>query len=172
MASYAAASDLLARFDNTVVAELCADDHQEVPSEDLATNTNLLAALADASGDVESAMLIGERYTTAQLEALTGNSLGKLKRITCTIAMAYLMERRPLVHVSNAERLLKRAEEYLEQLRTGQRIFNVTDNVVDYQLPTINGPTSVKYEEMNLVTERMGVRYFPEQLTRLPTTRG
>lgn len=171
MASYASASDLLARFDNTVVAQLCADDDQEVPAEDLATNTNLLAALADASGDVESAMLIGERYTTAQLDALTGNSLGKLKRITSTIAMAYLLERRPVVHLSNAEKLLERAEQYLEQLRTGQRIFNVTDNVVDKQLPTISGPTTAKYDELRLLPDRMVTRYFPEQANRLPTTR-
>jgi phage gp36-like protein len=170
MAAYAEPADLLARHDNTVVAELCSEDEHAVPAEDLATDTNLLAALEDASGDVESAMLIGKRYTTAQLDALTGNSLAKLKRITCTIALAYLLERRPLVHVSNAERLLKRAEEYLEQLRTGQRIFNVEDNL-EKQLPTIGGPTSVKAEELNTLGQRM-VRYFPEEVSRLPTTRG
>ena len=170
MAAYAEVSDLLARHDNTVVAELCSEDEQAVPAEDLASNTNLLAALQDASGDVESAMLIGKRYTTDQLDALTGNSLAKLKRITCTIAMAYLLERRPVVHCSNAERLLKRAEEYLEQLRTGQRIFNVLDNV-EKQLPTIGGPTSVKAEELNTLGQRM-TRYFPEEVSRLPLTRG
>jgi phage gp36-like protein len=170
MAAYAEVSDLLARHDNDVVADLCSDDQHRIPAEDLASNSNLLATLEDASGDVESAMLIGKRYTPAQLDALQGNSRAKLVRITCTIAMAYLLERRPLVHVSNAERLLKRAEEYLEQLRTGQRVFNVEDNL-EKQLPTIGGPTSVKAEELNTLGQRM-TRYFPEEVSRLPLTRG
>lgn len=170
MAAYAEPADLTARHDADIVAQLCSDDEHAVPAEDLATNTNLLAALEDASGEVESACLIGKRYSTDQLDALTGNSLAKLKRITCIIAMANLLERRPLVHVSNAEKLLERAEQYLEQLRTGQRIFNVTENV-ETQLPTIDGPTSVTYQEMNMLPDRM-LRYFPEQITRLPTTRG
>jgi phage gp36-like protein len=170
MAAYAEPSDLLARYDANVVADLCSDDGHSVPAEDLPTNANLLTALEDASGEVESAMLIGERYTVAQLEALTGNSLGKLKKIVCSIAMAALLERRPLVHVQDAEKLLERAERYMEQLRTGMRLFNVTENV-QTQLPTINGPTSIKYEELNLLPDRMR-RYFPEQLTRLPSTRG
>ncbi len=38
-------------------------------------------------------------------------------------------------------------------------------------VPTIDGPSSVKYEEMNLMPDRM-LRYFPEQITRIPTNRG
>jgi phage gp36-like protein len=170
MAAYAEPSDLLARHDNTVVAELCSEDEHAVPAEDLATDTNLLAALEDASGEVESACLIGKRYSVEDLEGLTGNSLAKLKRITCTIAMANLLERRPVVHVQEAEKLLERAEKYLEQLRTGQRIFNLEDQV-DTQLPTVDGPTSVDCARINLLPDRMP-RYFPTQVQRLPTTRG
>lgn len=170
MAAYATADDLLARNDRNVVAQLCGDDGHQVPDEDLAADPNLLAAIADASGDVEAALLVGERYSVADLEGLTGNSLAKLKRIVCTMAMAYLLERRPIVHVANAQQLMERAEQYLEQLRTGQRIFNVEDDLAK-QTPTVNGPTSVKLRELNMVTERMN-RYFPTSDTRVPLTRG
>jgi phage gp36-like protein len=170
MSAYAEPADMTTRHDATVVASLCSDDGHEVPSEDLATDPNLLTALQDASGDVEAALLIGKRYSVEDLEGLTGNSLAKLQRITCTIAMANLLERRPVVHVQEAEKLLERAEKYLEQLRTGQRIFNLEDQL-DTQLPTVDGPTSVDCARINLLPDRM-TRYFPTQVQRLPTTRG
>lgn len=170
MGAYAEPSDMLARHDQSVVAQLCSDDGHKVPAEDLATDPNLLAALEDASGDVEAALLIGKRYSVEDLEGLTGNSLAKLKRIVCTIAMANLLERRPVVHIQEADTYLKRAEAYLEQLRTGQRIFNLEDQV-DTQLPTVDGPTSVDCARINLLPDRM-TRYFPTQVQRLPTTRG
>ena len=102
MAAYAEPSDLVNRLELPTIQRLISDDGQDVPAEDLATDDKLLAALEDASGDVEAAMLVGKRYSVEDLEGLTGNSLATLKRITCTIALAYLLERRPTVHLEQA----------------------------------------------------------------------
>lgn len=171
MAAYAEPSDLVNRLELPTIQRLISDDGHDVPEEDLATDAKLLAALEDASGDVEAAMLVGQRYSVADLEALTGNSLATLKRITCTIALAYLLERRPTVHLEQSQRYLERAQQYLEQLRAGSRIFNVDDNV-SKQAPTIDGPTSVDYTRMNGIVDQMSSRYFPSRPSRLPTNRG
>lgn len=171
MAAYATSADLIARCDPNLVAQLLGDDVNGAPAiADLEDNANLTALLADASGQVEAALLVGQRYTTAQLDALTGNSLGLLKRITCTVAMAQLFERRPGVHVQTAQAYLERADKHLEDLRAGKRIFNVAENVAK-QTPTINGPTSYAAETRNLITERMG-RHIPPTIDRQPTNRG
>lgn len=171
MTAYADPSDLVNRLELPTIQRLISDDGHDVPEEDLATDDKLLAALEDASGDVEAAMLVGKRYSVEDLERLTGNSLATLKRITCTIALAYLLERRPTVHLEQSQRYLERAQQYLEQLRAGARIFNVEDNV-GKQTPTIDGPRSVDYERMNGIVDQMSHRYFPNRISRLPTNRG
>lgn len=170
MAAYATPDDLTTRHDPVVIGELCGDEGAVVDPADLPTDTVCLAMLTDASGDVEAALRSANRYSVADLEALTGNSLAKLKRIVCTIAMAYLFERRPGLHVETAEAYLRRAHEYLDQLRSGANIFSIED-AVTVTNPTISGPTSYEYQTLNLLTDRM-TGYFPSRKQRLPTDRG
>ena len=93
-------AQFLLRHDYNTVAQLCADIAEDgtesIPTEaQLSSNTKLAAALLDASGAVESALVASGRATIAQLAALAGVALGNLYRVIGRLAMCYLWDRRP-----------------------------------------------------------------------------
>ena len=169
MASYAAVSDLISRKRVTTLNDLATDDGARTGRVELATNPVLIAALADASGAVDSALLVGKLYTAEQLEGLTGNALAHLKRITCDIAFCYLLERNP-IDPDEAERYRKLATGHIERLQSGENVFGLAANI-GAGLPTITGPTTVDYSRMNLIPDRTR-NYYPNRAGRLPTDRG
>lgn len=151
--AYASASDLTARYDARTVGDLAADDSVRVLPGAMAADANITAALDDASGDVEAALVVARRYTVAQLEALTGNSLAKLKRVTCDIAMAYLLGRRPAFNPDLLGTMREMADGYLDKLASGENVFNL-DDPKDAGLVTIDGPTKLQYNTLNLWRDR------------------
>ena len=110
------------------MGQLVSDSGTAVSQANLATDTNLTQALADASGEILSACLRGGRYTETDLTSLTGNSLAYLERLTCDLAVYYLVLRRGL----NVEQYpqAQKAVEALELIEEGERVFSVPD-VVD-----------------------------------------
>lgn len=168
--AYADALDLTSRFDERVIKDLLSDEG--VPVESLGGNRKLAAALDDASGRVDSALMVAQQYTTDDLEGLTGNSLALLKRIVCEVAMAYLMGRRPEVFGGDHYEAMQRAaEDFLERLRRGERVFpSVADNVAA-GLPSVDGMTAVQYDRLNLIPDRTR-RFYPSRGSRLPLGRG
>lgn len=169
MASYAAPSDLFARKRVNTVNDLVNDDGVRQSRIDLATNPNLTTALADASGAIDAALLVGKLYTTAQLEAFAGNSLSHLKRICCDIAWAYLLERNP-TDPDEAEKYRKLAANYLKALENGENVFGAVTENVEAGVPTIDGPSAVDYSRLNLIPDRTR-NYYPSRGSRLPTDR-
>ena len=157
--SYAAPADLLARFDPRDVGDLCGDDGVQVSRIDLLTDPNLQACLDDASGAIDAALLAGGRYSTSDLAALTGNSLALLRRICCELALSYLWARRPLYRAEDRKAATELAEKALERLRKGENVFNVTENITA-SMPTIDGPTSVTYDDLNMIRDRTK-NYYP-----------
>jgi phage gp36-like protein len=174
MAAYASGDDLVARYDIDVVGDLCTDDRTKLLRKDIPTHPNVLVALLDASGEIESNIMIGGRYSVAQLEALDERSTALLKRIVCTIAMADLFERRPGVHMEMAKAVRERADEYIEKLKSGGALFNVTDDTshVDASTPQLHGPTSVDINTRNFLAARMSPRFLPSVKSRNPLDRG
>jgi phage gp36-like protein len=172
MAAYASIADLTARHDQNLIAELITDTHESATASEVSASTILTAVLTDASGQVEAAMLCGDRYSPAELAALTGNSLGLLKKIVCTIAMESLLARRPGMHMEKEKYYAEKAKSYLEDLRTGKNLFNLTDDTGnrDAANPDTTAPTSVDYTTLNLLPEQM-IRHFPNRWARLPTDR-
>lgn len=120
--SYLAPSDFLVRYDARTVGDLCSDTGTRVTPAALLTNPNLQAALDDASGEVESAVLIGNRYQPGDLAGLTGVSQKYLWRIIGVLAMAHLVQRRPDLKRPLPPQYDKVLLE-LESLRQGERIF-------------------------------------------------
>ena len=169
MAAYATASDLIARHDANLVGELITDEHEPATSDEIEDSTVLTTILTDASGQVEAAMLCGNRYSPEQLSELAGNSLGLLKKIVCMIAMAELLNRRPGRHMESAKYYDEQARAYLEDLRTGKNLFNLTDDESNRTAanPSTTGPTAVEYSRLNLLPDQM-VRHFPNRESRLP----
>ena len=168
MARYAAPTDFFERYDVRDIGQLASDNGSEIPESALATDANVLTALDDASGDIDTALVVSNRYLTTELEGLTGNSLAKLKRITCDLAMAYMLGRRPAADPEKLEAFEKRATTHLERLRNGENVFNLADQKSAGN-PSIDGPTLVRFDDhLNLVRDRVN-NYYPAR--RLPGNR-
>jgi phage gp36-like protein len=169
MTAYATAADLIDRHDSTLIGELIRDDHETSSPSEIEDSSVVEAVLVDASGQVEAAMLCGNRYSPEQLSDLEGNSLGLLKKIVCLIALAELLDRRPGRHVEIAKHYNEQSRAYLEDLRTGKNLFNLTDSEANRTAanPSTSGPTVVDYKQLNLLPEQM-VRHFPSRVGRLP----
>lgn len=157
--AYATPADLRARFDERTISELVSDDGSAVALGDLNTDTNVLAALDDASGMVEAALLFAGRYTTEQLGALTGNSLALLKRIVCHLAAGLLENRRFDFDPDRYDRMTSWANEQLEKLRSGANLFDLDDNI-EATKASLETPSLAQRAEPGLVRDRTR-NYYP-----------
>lgn len=164
MAAYATPAQLLQRYDARVVGDLVSDSGIKVNRQDLLDHPILLALLLDASGEIDAAVLQAKRYTSAQLSALTGNSLNHLIRITCTIAFGLLWERRPWSDEddSGREEAQKRARKALEDLRKGVTIFD-TEDAKDAGLPNSYEPPIQRIRALNLTVDEARGHFYPSR---------
>lgn len=120
---YASPADFISRVDVAIPGLLTRDDQSVASAEELLTDPVLNDALLDASGVLESVCLMAERYSPDDLKALTGGSLGLLKRIVCGLAIQFLRERRGImepVQYPMAQQALK----WLDALMEGSAIFS------------------------------------------------
>lgn len=119
-------SEFLKRVDKAAVALLASDTvGVPVPSGQLPTDPNVLAALTDGSGLFESAVMMGGNYTAADLQTLlttTCSAQGMMFRIISDLAWAYLFDRRPNMNVPTPPSM-NRSLEWMELLSQGKRIF-------------------------------------------------
>jgi hypothetical protein len=122
-------AEFLKRIDPFVIGKLASDDPNgiPIPPVSLPTNPNVIAALLDASGEVESAIAKGERYQADDIQAiLTANpqtaATGKLFRMVSDLAWVFLFERRPNKDIPEPPSL-KRTLAMLDELAQGKRIF-------------------------------------------------
>ncbi len=169
--AYATGSDLVAYYDINTVGDLVTDDRSTLSRIDIINHENATKALSSASGEVNVNLQAGGMYTTTQLAALTGDALEHLKRITCDVAMAILVRRRiSKIGQELAKGILDLAEKHLDSLRNGVNIFGLPGQVDD-SLPTVGGLTSLGYQNLNLLPDRM-VPFFPTRSQRLPLDRG
>ena len=168
MATYATAAQLLERYDARDIGDLVSDTGDQASPIDLLSHPLMTTVLEDASGAVEAALLVGNRYTPSDLEGLTGNSASYLERMGCDIAMAYLLARRPGFEPDRMKSQYELSEMHLERMRSGENVLNMTDQR-DAGNPNIDGPTLVRLQtHLNLVRDRVN-NYFPRR--RLPGDR-
>lgn len=161
MASYANANDLLQRYDRNDIGDLISDAGNQASPIDFDGHPIITAALTDASGDLEAALFAGQRYTVDQLGELTGNSLNHLKRVTCDIAMTYLLRRRAGRDPEGLKAQLEIAETHLKRLRLGENVFNL-DPQKDAGNPSVGGPSAIDYQNLNLIRDRVK-NYYPRR---------
>ncbi len=166
MAAYATGDDLIARYDVDQVGDLATDEREELDRSEVPDHPNVAAALLDASGEIDAALLAGGRYTPEQLAGLTGNTANHLIRITCAVAMANLIERRPeRASKELADAYRKTSEGWLNKLRNGENVFGIiaaTAGTID--IATVQ---AIEIENLNLMPGRMP-RYFPGTEQRTP----
>lgn len=168
MATHADGDDLIARYDVDVVGDLATDDRNSQDRIEVPTDPNVAVALESASGEVEGALISGGRYSIDDLTGLTGSSLALLKTIVCAVAMRDLLERRPGSYPELLEKIQAKVDRWLEQLTSGAALFgSLEDTHADAGTPTVDGPSTAKMDELNLLPSRMS-RYFPNMEQRLP----
>lgn len=115
------------------MAELLSDTGAPVADDDLDSDPALAAALAEASGEVEAAACLGQRYVIEEdrndLAALTDNAAAFLAGMVAHLAMFRIWSRRPALLASREPPpLYERAERFLEQLRLGERVFGILES--------------------------------------------
>jgi phage gp36-like protein len=169
--AYATGADMVTRYDVDLLGDLATDDREELDPASVPTAPKLLAVLDDASGEIDVALQVGGQYSPSQLAGLTGNSRSHLIRITCSIAITLLLERRPSERYEKiAEYYRKIAKGHLESLRSGQNVFGLDANIAagTQDVATIS---AVEVDNLNGLTARMP-RMFPQADTRLPRRQG
>lgn len=136
--AYCTVAEMLKRIDRRTVRDLVSDTGEAVEESSLTTNAELLAAMLDASGEVEAAAMKGARYTPADLQALTGAAKARLCRMLVRLTICFLYERRP--DKGPIPEVYKAALEQLEQLRTGEMIFGTVETsnaqTMDHEVET------------------------------------
>lgn len=173
--SLATPDDLIERCDLRTLQDLASDTGEEIA--DISTDATILGALASGAGRLKAACLVGKIYTTDQLEALAGDPAALMKDIICQAAVIKLLRRRPEKYGDEAiKSMLEELEEYLDALRKGARLFGGTDeetldhNQENAGLPSIDGPTAITYQRLNMLPDRTK-NFYPARITRLPIGR-
>ncbi len=122
---YASPQDLLERYDVRTVGELASDTGIPLTAQQMKTSARILAAILDASGALESACIVGNRYTPHDLQSLTGASANFCKMLVCDLAMGRLVMARPTK--DETPQFYTMALQWLERLRLGERIFGLQE---------------------------------------------
>lgn len=157
------ASEFLKRCDKRTVADLVSDTGTAADVGTLSADTNLAAALLDATGEVEASAMKGGRYRPADLAALTGAALGRLYRMITRLTLVYLYERRP--DKGPPAELLKTVSEQLELLRQGEAVFG-TDETYDASTMDHEVEVSSDVENRNGTTYQAS-RFFGRRSNRV-----
>lgn len=151
--AYATPAQLLERKSPETIGDLVSDDGVQVLPAALLTDDIVEAALEDASGAIEAALLQGQRYSLVDLATLTGGSLMHLVRMTCEIAMAYLYARKPTYSSEQYKAALELQDIHLERLRRGENVFNVAANL-EAGVPQYATPRAVDIAHLQLIRDR------------------
>ena len=84
---YATAANWIVYCDTQIIGDLITDDDPETGERKRPSQAEILASeivteiLLAASGEVDSALRVGKRYTPDQLAGLTGNAAAKLRKM-------------------------------------------------------------------------------------------
>lgn len=123
--SYITPDDLFARMDINLICQLCSDTQVPIDVAVIRDDVNLLAALNDASGELESSIFVSKRYGAADLQALDGVSRQYMLRILSDLAAYNLWTRRKAGEPpGTVAKAYEKAQAVLVDLQTGQDIFS------------------------------------------------
>lgn len=168
MAAFATYADMIDQYDESTLADLCSDDG--VPTFELSESPKMIKALARATGAIKAACHVGGIYSTEDLQGLEDESQAYLVSLTCELALAFLLLRRPEKYGDYVKEIRRGVEDELDRFRKGERVFEVDANIAA-GLPTVDGPRIVDYQRLNLIPERTK-NFYPNRSGRLPLGRG
>ena len=114
--------EFIDRYDVRTIGDLLSDLGIRQSNGTVVASTVLTAFAAEASGEIEAAAYRGQRYTAADLAALSGNSLAFLKRLVADKMMDNMLNRRPDPNRPTPPNVV-RSLAAIEALANGLRIF-------------------------------------------------
>lgn len=159
--AYATATQLISRYDVRKIGQLVRDNNTQATAVELASDVVVVDAVEDASAQIRSAATINNKYTEDDLGELASNDDAFLVRLTCDLAMGYLMNRRGL-GIDALPAQVMQAQEWLAALRLGERILNVA-RVRQYGNVQRRAMTNQDWQDTGLVADVPPNRYFPSR---------
>ncbi len=166
--TYCTAARFLVRVDWRTVADLISDTGERVESaEAVKLHPNLTAALRAASGELETAVMVGGRYIPEDLREIADdspstNATELLADIVAGLALRRIFRRRP--NDRPMPGLAAEAGEWLEKAMSGQRIF-ATQESSDAGVVDSVTETATVIGRRQMVT-RQAARYFSRRADR------
>jgi len=128
-ASYATVADFLRRYDARSIGDLVADDGLRVAADSLPGNDIIEALLSQASGRLEAACIMGERYSPADLAALVAagkNGSEFLIGLVCSLTIETVYRRRPTPEMQEFPETAE-ADRMLNALASGKMVLGFTE---------------------------------------------
>lgn len=126
MAPYATPADFKLLYDVRPLGMLANDTNAAVDASGLSTDAVIAMMLARASGEVESACMVGSRYNPEDLQALTGNGRALLVGLVCDLAYGFLRQRRGIAEPHGEA--FEIAKKTLDELSEGKKIFPFSES--------------------------------------------
>lgn len=163
--AYCTPAQALNYMDARTAGDLCGDVGIQVSAAGLLTDDVFAAALAAGAGEIEAALMQGQRYTAAQLTALTGNSAAMLQRINARLALRILWQRRPWVEDQGRIASFEEADKILRDLATGKIVFDIDDHK-SASVATITGPSTATVQRLQGIATQARGNFYPAM--RLP----
>lgn len=165
---YCSAAELLIFVDYRTLVDLCSDDNGRPLATDFTDETSTtgqiaLAILQGASGELESAVLLGGRYSVEDLQALTGNQAQFIKKLVADLALWEFYNRRPDL-LSQMPPKCEQAKAIINAIAEGSMIFGLQENIDAGHL-TLTVETPQDVVNRNLVTFQ-AERYFGRRANR------
>lgn len=139
--SYCTPAQALNFMDSTMIGDLVDDQGNRVTENELLTNEKFQACLDSASGELEMAALVGERYTPDDLLALTGVMAVKLQELVAWLAIPKLLGRRnPALEKYDQ---IEDARDMLSAIRQGIRIFGLVETQDAGQMAQVDNTSNM-----------------------------
>lgn len=165
---YCSAEEFLVFVDFRTIVDLCSDDNGRPLESDFTDDTTrtgqiALAVLQASSGELESAVLLGGRYTVENLGELTGNQAQFIKKLVADLSLWEFYCRRPDL-MSQMPAKCEQAKAIINAIAQGEMIFGIQENIDAGHLNlTVETPQDVI--NRNLVTFQ-AQRYFGRRANR------
>ncbi len=128
-ASYASVGDFLRRYDARSIGDLVADDGLRVAASSLTGNVIIGSLLMQASGRLEAACTMGERYAPTDLAAMVASSTNMaefLIGMVCSLTIELVYRRRPTPEMQEFPETAE-ADRMLNALAMGKMILGFTE---------------------------------------------
>ena len=153
-------ADFKLRYDARILGDLVNDTGSQISPTGLDTDTVLQQMLDDAYGEMVASLLVGARYSEADLASLTGASLNYAKRIECDLALYELFKRRVYSKASPAtDAIIERAVNHIKNLSNGAEVFSLPTTAAASKV-VVTGPTTTQLRNLNTIRRRTN-NYFP-----------